>query len=259
MVEILEQATSFHYIAFVFLLAYFSVIMLGKKSYKKLLKYAAVITALCLVVYVAFLFLQRNKIRHSLQEMLTVADFTKEIDEKLANGTAPSDIIRGLKVKKGEVEDKAKELSLYDKVLGRSETIDTLLMRLNRRIDQEMFRVKNMSLQSRELYIPTSFEKTQNELSLISPVFKSPSYLNVGVVIDEEAAFKKENSLLVRIVRADNDSILYQQSYVPKSGANSFVLPNYFSDDMVQLQIGYINKNERKTYYYISCIPYGNE
>ena len=127
------------------------------------------------------------------------------------------------------------------------------------KIDQEIFRVKNMSLRSSESYIPTSFEKTQDELSLISPVLTSPSYLNVGVVIDEEATFKRENSLLVRIVRIDTDSILYQQSYVPKSGANSFVLPNYFSDDMVQLQIGYVNKSERKTYHYISCIPYGRE
>lgn len=259
MVEILEQATPFHYIALVFLLAYFSVIMLGKKSYKKLLKYVAVVIAVCLVVYVAFLYLQRNEIRHSLQEMLTIANYTKEIDEKLANGTSPSDIVRDLKVKKAEVEDKAKESSLYDNILGRSETIDTLLMQLNRKIDQEIFRVKNMSLRSSESYIPTSFEKTQDELSLISPVLTSPSYLNVGVVIDEEATFKRDNSLLVRIVRIDTDSILYQQSYVPKSGANSFVLPNYFSDDMVQLQIGYVNKSERKTYHYISCIPYGRE
>lgn len=116
-----------------------------------------------------------------------------------------------------------------------------------------------MSARSKEEYSVDSFKVSRDEMNLIKPVYVGSSYVNVGVVIDEEATFKKENSLLVRIVRIDTDSILYQQSYVPKSGANSFVLPNYFSDDMVQLQIGYINKNERKTYHYISCIPYGRE
>lgn len=257
MEEILEQATPFHYVALIFLLAYFSVIMLGKKSHKKLLKYAAVIALTCLAVYVVILFVQRNEIRHCLQEMLTIANYTKEIDEKLAKGIIPSDIVRDLKMRKTEIQDKVQESSLCDKVLGRSKTIDTLLVQLNKKIDYEIFRVENMSLQSSESYIPTSFEKTQDELYLIKPVFTSASYLNAGVVIDEEASFKKDNILLVRIIRMDNDSLLYQQSYIPKSGANSFVLPNYFSDDMVQLQIGYVNKTEQQTYHYISCIPYG--
>lgn len=116
-----------------------------------------------------------------------------------------------------------------------------------------------MSVRSKEEFSVDTFDVSPDEMNLIKPVFYGSAYVNVGVVIDEEATFKKENSLLVRIVRTDTDSILYQQSYVPKSGANSFVLPNYFNDDMVQLQIGYVNKSERKTYHYISCIPYGRE
>ena len=257
MSEAIQNATFFHYVAAALLLGYFYVVIRGKKSLRPWLKAAFGIAVASLVVWLIMLCYHRNEMYHSLQEMLIVANYNKEIDSKLANGASPIDIVNELKQRKTEIEGKVSEAPLCDRVIGRSETIDSLLVRINGEIDKQIYRVENMSLRGYETYIPTAFEKTQNELYLIDPVFTGSSYLNVGVVIDEEATFKKENSLLVRIVRTDTDSILYQQSYVPKSGANSFVLPNYFTDDMVQLQIGYVNRRERKTYHYISCIPYG--
>jgi hypothetical protein len=191
--------------------------------------------------------------------MMTVANYNKRIDERLANGVPPSDIIKDLESRKEKLSALVEESSICDKVLGRSEKVDTLLSQLNAKIDAEIFRVSNMCAYSIENYTPMAFEVSQDDLRLIKPVYSGDSYINVGIIIDEEASFKKDNSLLVRIVSTKNDSLLYQQAYIPKSGANSFVLPNYFNNDMVQLQIGYINKNERNTYHYISYIPYGRE
>ena len=259
MSEFLQNITFLHVVALFLVIAYMGVIIFGKHSLKSWLKYGFGLGLACFVGWSVMLLIHRNQIRSSLQEMVSVANYNRAIDEKLAKGEYPDLIIKELEKQRDAISKMETESSTYDKVLGRSDTLDALLGELKKNIEAQIFRVSNMSARSKEEYSVDSFEESRDEMNLIKPVFSGSSYVNVGVVIDEEATFKKENSLLVRIVRTDTDSILYQQSYVPKSGANSFVLPNYFSDDMVQLQIGYVNKSERKTYHYISCIPYGRE
>ena len=237
-------------------------VLFGKKLQPKALfsrKSLYVIGALLLAYFIMFMY-QRYQIRESLCTLISMVDYNKTVDERLANCNRPDSIVFELKQQYGQLEQLKDKNALITKVLGRSVSTDTLINQMQRFLKAQIIRVSNMSARSKEEYaVDRFFEESQDELHLIKPVFSGSSYVNVGVVIDEEATFKKENSLLVRIVRTDTDSILYQQSYVPKSGANSFVLPNYFSDDMVQLQIGYVNKSERKTYHYISCIPYGRE
>lgn len=259
MSEFLQNVTFLHVVALVLVIAYMITILFGKQSLKPWLKYLFGIGLACFLVWSVMFLIHRNQIRSSLQEMVAVANYNRSIDEKLAKGDYPELIIRELEKQRDAISALANQSSTYDKVLGRSDTLDALLGELKKKIEAQIFRVSNMSARSKEEYSVDTFEVSRDEMNLIKPVFSGSSYVNVGVVIDEEATFKKENSLLVRIVRTDNDSLLYQQSYIPKSGANSFVLPNYFSDDMVQLQIGYVNKSERKTYHYISCIPYGRE
>ena len=259
MSEFLQNVTFLHVVAFVLVIAYMFTILFGKQSLKPWLKYLFGLGLVCFVGWSVMFLVHRNQIRSSLQEMVLVANYNRGIDEKLAKGDYPELIIRELEKQRDAISALANQSSTYDKVLGRSDTLDALLGELKKKIEAQIFRVSNMSARSKEEYSVDTFEVSRDEMNLIKPVFSGSSYVNVGVVIDEEATFKKENSLLVRIVRTDNDSLLYQQSYIPKSGANSFVLPNYFSDDMVQLQIGYVNKSERKTYHYISCIPYGRE
>ncbi len=259
MTEFLQNVTFLHVVALVLVIVYMFTILFGKQSLKPWLKYLFGLGLACFVGWSIMFFVHRNQIRSSLQEMVSVANYNRGIDEKLAKGEYPDLIIKELEKQRDAISTLANESSTYDKVLGRSDTLDALLGELKKKIEAQIFRVSNMSARSKEEYSVESFEVSRDEMNLIKPVFSGNSYVNVGVVIDEEATFKKENSLLVRIVRTDTDSLLFQQSYVPKSGANSFVLPNYFCDDMVQLQIGYVNKNERKTYHYISCIPYGRE
>lgn len=259
MSEFLQNITFLHVVALVLVIAYMYTILFGRRSLKPWLKIIFGLGLACFVGWFIMFLVHRNQMRSSLQEMVLFANYNRGIDEKLAKGEYPELIIKELVKQRDVISTLANESSTYDKVLGRSDTLDALLGELKKKIEAQIFRVSNMSARSKEEYSVESFEVSRDEMNLIQPVFSGNSYVNVGVVIDEEATFKKENSLLVRIVRTDTDSILYQQSYVPKSGANSFVLPNYFSDDMVQLQIGYVNKSERKTYHYISCIPYGRE
>ena len=259
MSEFFQNVTFLHVGAFVLVFVYMYTILCGKQPLKRMLKKVFSFVLVCFAAWCVVLFIHRCQIRTSLQKMVAVANYNRCIDEKLANGDYPASIIKELEKQRDIISKLANESSAYDEILGRSDTVDALLMDLKKNIEAQIFRVSNMSARSKEEYSVDSFKVSRDEMNLIKPVYVGSSYVNVGVVIDEEATFKKENSLLVRIVRIDTDSILYQQSYVPKSGANSFVLPNYFSDDMVQLQIGYINKNERKTYHYISCIPYGRE
>lgn len=257
--EFLQHLTFIHVVALFLVIAYMGIILLGKHSLKPWLKCLFGLGLACFMGWCVMILFHRNQIKTSLLEMVSVANYNRGIDEKLANGENPESIINELEEQRDAIARMTNESSTYDRVLGRSDTLDALLLELKNKLEAQIFRVGTMSVRSKEEYIVDSFEVSSDEMNLIKPVFTGNSYVNVGVVIDEEATFKRENSLLVRIIRTDNDSILYQQSYVPKSGANSFVLPNFFSDDMVQLQIGYVNKSERKTYHYISCIPYGRE
>lgn len=261
MVDLQSYIYSLRYIALAIVIFYYVLVLFGKKLQPKALfsrKSLYVIGALLLVYFIIFKY-QRYQIRESLCTLISMVDYNKTVDERLANSNRPDSIVFELNQQYGHLEQLKDKNALITKVLGRSESTDTLINQMQRFLKAQIIRVSNMSARSKEEYTVESFEDSRDEMNLIRPVFSGNSYVNVGVVIDEEATFKKENSLLVRIVRTDTDSILYQQSYVPKSGANSFVLPNYFSDDMVQLQIGYVNKSERKTYHYISCIPYGRE
>ena len=256
MSDILQNATFVHYLALALLVAYVYVVLWGKKSVKPWLKAAFYAIIVCFFAWAVLLWFHKRQIKNELQEMLQIASYNNGIDSNLAQGILPETIVNDLKTRKSEISKMINSSSISDKIIGRSSEIDTLLSQLNKKIDDQIFRVNNMSLLSKEEF--TEFEVAQNDLIFIKPVLNK-SYISVGVVIDEEAAFKKENALLVRIIRTDNDSLLYQQSFVPKSGANSFVIPNYFKDDLVQLQIGYVSKTERKTYHYISCTPYERE
>ena len=141
----------------------------------------------------------RNQIRSSLQEMVAVANYNRSIDEKLAKGDYPELIIRELEKQRDAISVLANQSSAYDKVLGRSDTLDALLGELKKKIEAQIFRVSNMSARSKEEYSVDSFEVSRDEMNLIKPVFSGNSYVNVGVVIDEEATFKKEKSLLVKM------------------------------------------------------------
>ena len=133
MTEFLHNVTFIHVIAFFLVIAYMYTILFGKLSLKPWLKVLFGLGVVFLVGWSIMLFIHRNQIRTSLQEMVSVANYNRGIDEKLAKGEYPELIIKELEKQRDAIFTLANESSTYDKVLGRSDTLDALLGELRLR------------------------------------------------------------------------------------------------------------------------------
>ena len=161
MTEFLQNVTFLHVVALVLVIVYMFTILFGKQSLKPWLKYLFGLGLACFVGWSIMFLVHRNQIRSSLQEMVSVANYNRGIDEKLAKGEYPELIIKELEKQRDAISTLANESSTYDKVLGRSDTLDALLGELKKKIEAQIFRVSNMSARSKEEYSVDSFEVSQ--------------------------------------------------------------------------------------------------
>ena len=150
MTEFLQNVTFSHVVAFVMVIGYMYTILLGKQSLKPWLKILFGLGLVCFVGWSVMLLIHRNQIRTSLEEMVVAANYNRSIDEKLAKGEYPELIIKELEKQRDAISTLANESSTYDKVLGRSDTLDALLGELKKKIEAQIFRVSNMSARSKE-------------------------------------------------------------------------------------------------------------
>ena len=147
--------------------------------------------------------------------------------------------------------------SIFDKLLGRDEETDSLIAQTLRLLDSQKKRIAHLNSKSSYKYNSLKFKDASAELKVLGSDVLNRDYLNSGFRINHSEIFVENNVVLVRIVEQGKDSVLYQQSYVPKDSINSFVLPNLFTSDKIELQMGYINRSDTSTYHYITVRPYG--
>lgn len=246
------------YIALVIVISYFVLVLLGKKLQPKTLcsrKTAFMLVAL-LMVYLTFFFIKRYQVRESLRTLVSMVDYNKTVNERLANCNRPDSVVYELNQQKNQLELLKDKNTLITKVLGRSATTDSLINHMEHFLDAQIFRAQNVNSKSFEHFEPTIYLNSAEELRAIKPEGLNGDYISAGLTIDEISTFRNNNTLLVRIVQTDQDTVLYEQFYVPQSGINAFVLPNFFNSDKVELQLGYVNKQEQNTYHYIVERPY---
>ena len=253
---------SYIHILFVLVIAgYYFIIAFGKNGgmLKRVLKWSiygvcALALGFCLHVYMEW-----KETYADMAKMMKVVQYNKSIDEKLVNGVSPEKILQDLQDSKITLEKMSVNISYWNNFLGHSRKKDSLIVKFQKLLDGQILRVRNMNVRSVESVNPTLYRLSSEELRYIEPVSTGQEYINVGMFVDEAATFQKNNTVLVRVVRTDNDSVMYQQAFVAKGGINAFVIPNYFTDDHVQLQMGYVDKTEKQTYHYIESIPYAAE
>lgn len=256
--DIQSYIFSLRYIALVIVVGYFVLVLLGKELQPKALfsrKTVYVLVGLLLVYFVLFS-IQRYQVRNSLRTLVSMVDYNKKVDERLANCNRPDSVIYELNQQKKRLESLKEKNTLVTKMLGRSESTDTLIHQMERFLDAQLFRAQNVNCKSFEHFSPTVYLNSAKELRAIKPEGLNSAYVSAGLTIDEISTFRNNNTLLVRIVQTDIDTVLYEQFYVPQSGINAFVLPNLFNSDKVELQLGYVNKQEQNKYHYIVERPY---
>ncbi|MBR5907081.1 MAG: hypothetical protein IKZ50_01645 [Bacteroidales bacterium] len=256
--DIQSYIFSLRYIALAIVICYFVLVLLGKKLQPKALfsrKTVYVIVGLLLVYYVLFS-IQRYQVRDSLHTLVSMVDYNKTVDERLANCNRPDSVIYELNQQKSRLELLKGKNSMITKMLGRSGSTDSLINQMDRFLEAQLFRAQNVNCKSFEHFTPSIYLNSADELRSIKPEGLNGAYISAGLTIDEISTFRNNNILLVRIVQTDKDTVLYEQSYVPQSGINAFVLPNFFNSDKVELQLGYVNKQEKNTYHYIVERPY---
>lgn len=260
MVDVQKYIFSLRYLALIFVVSYFLLVLLGKNSHIKFFsrKILYVILAV-LFVYFVFFKIQRYQVRDSLRTMMSVVEYSKTVDERLATCNRPDSVIYELTQHKNQLIALKEKNTLITKMLGRSKSTDTLISQMQNYLENQLFRAQNINSKSFENFKPTEFINASDDINSIKPEGLNSEYVSAGLTIDEVSSFRNNNTLLVRIIQTDLDTILYEQAYVPQSGINAFVLPNFFNSDKVELQLGYINKQEPKIYHYIVERPYGRK
>lgn len=200
---------------------------------------------------------QREKIGNELVQILAVASMGSNMEPRLSKTDSFEKLLLEIEDREQRILSLREDKSLLDKIFGRDEETDTLVAQTLTLLDSQKKRIAHLNCKSSYKYNTLKLQDASSELKLLGSDALDRDYLNSGFRINHSEIFVENNVVLVRIVEHDKDSVLYQQSYVPKDSINSFVLPNLFSSDKIELQMGYINKNDTSIYHYISVRPYG--
>lgn len=200
---------------------------------------------------------QREKIGNELAQILAVATMGSNMEPRLSKIDSFEKLLLEIEDRERRLITLREEKSLLDKIFGRDAEADTLVAQTLSLLDSQKKRIAHLNSKSSYKYKSLKLQDASSELKLLGSDALNRDYLNSGFRINHSEIFVENNVVLVRIVEQEKDSVLYQQSYVPKDSINSFVLPNLFSSDKIELQMGYINKNDTSIYHYISVKPYG--
>ena len=211
------------------------------------------------IVYATFWYVQRDNIKDELGKILLIAEKYSDMDQRLSEAKRYDDILLEIDHNEEVLNELLKKSNLIEKILGRSEDVDSLAHQTKVMLTDQKYRILRLNYKSSHTYNPLNFEEASSELQMLNPDALDRQYMYSGFKLNHSSLFIKDNDLLVRIVEMDTDSVLYQQTYVPKDTLNSFVLPNYFSNDNIQLQMGYISRQDSTTYHYITYVPYGKK
>lgn len=202
-------------------------------------------------------YLKQKEMAEDLTQVLAVAILGSDMETQLASHDSYEKIFSDISSYEQRIIDIKERQTIIDKICGRSEDVDSLIIKTQCLLEKQKRRIQHLNSKSRYFYAPTKFKDASSELQLLSSDVLNRDYLNIGFKIDHSAMFVENNVVLVRIIEQKTDSILYQQAYVPKDSINSFVLPNLFTGDNVELQMGYISKSDTVTFHYIKAKPYG--
>ena len=213
----------------------------------------AIAVATILIVY----YLKQKKMKEDLAQVLAVATIGSDMEAQLASSDSYEKAFSDISSYEQRLMDIKESQTIIDKICGRSEDVDSLLIETQCLLEKQKRRIQHLNSKSKYFYVPTKFKDASSELKLLSSDVLNRNYLNIGFKIDHSAMFVENNMVLVRIIEQKADSVLYQQAYVPKDSINSFVLPNLFTGDNVELQMGYISKSDTATFHYIKAKPYG--
>lgn len=195
--------------------------------------------------------------KEELLQVLAIASAGSNMEQQLVNSNSYDKLLADIELNEQRLHEIQKRQTLIDKICGRSQEVDTLIYQTIHLLQNQKLRIQHLNSKSSCFYKKFNLRDASTELRMMGSDDLNRDYYNSGFKVDHSAMFVENNVVLVRIVETDKDSVLYQQFYVPKDSINSFVLPNVFKDDNVELQMGYISKSDTTTFHYIKSIPYG--
>lgn len=246
-----------YYVIIVALILLYYLIILTDMRRKVITCTYAILFIVCCVILAGVMYYHRKETEKSLLQIYAVAVKANNMESTLADSSRYESVLLDLEKSEERLQSILHRVSLTDKLLGRSADVDSLAEQTSKLLLMQKLRIYNLNNKSMNQYHPTILKDASNVLKMMGSDDLNRDYINSSFKVDHSAMFVENNVVLVRIVETDKDSILYQQFYVPKDSINSFVLPNVFKDDNVELQMGYISKNDTTTFHYIKSIPYG--
>lgn len=244
-------------IAVVVLIVSYYLIILSDMRRKTVITTYIILFVIAVAAVSTVYYLQKKEMTDDLTQVLAVATIGSDMEAQLASSDSYEKTLSEISSYEQRLMGIKDRQTIIDKICGRSEDVDSFIIQTQDLLEKQKRRIQHLNSKSRFFYAPTKFEDASLELKKLSSDVLNRDYLNIGFKIDYSAMFVENNVVLVRIIEQKTDSILYQQAYVPKDSINTFVLPNLFTGDNVELQMGYISKSDTTTFHYITAKPYG--
>lgn len=242
--------------AVVLIVSYYLIILSDMRRKTVIITYSALFVLAVAIVSTVY-YLKQKEMIEDMTQVLAVATIGSDMEAQLASSDSYEKTFSEISSYEQRLMDIKDRQTIIDKICGRSEDVDSLLIKTQCLLEKQKRRIQHLNSKSRYIYAPIKFKDASSELIKLSSDVLNRDYLNIGFKVDHSAMFVENNVVLVRIIEKKTDSILYQQAYVPKDSINSFVIPNLFTGDNVELQMGYISKSDTTTFHFITEKPYG--
>ena len=253
----MDIATATYRIFAIILIVLYYLIVLSDMKTKKVTTVYMLLFVLVVAIFFTANYFKRKKIEENLSRILVVASMGSNMERQLSDSSNYDRFLSTIEEREQFLNDIKSQNSVLDKLLGRDEDTDSLIMQTLRLLNNQKNRILHLNSKSSYNYSPIKLQDASSELKLLGSDALNREFVNSGFKINHSELFVENNVVLVRIVERERNSVLYQQSYVPKDSINTFVLPNLFTSDKIELQMGYINKRDTSIYHYVSVRPYG--
>lgn len=217
-----------------------------------------VVLPLFSILMFAAIFIENKCRRHysdqQLDQMIKILEYNEKGYKLFSNNNDRDLFVDSLKYYILELDTLSYNDSVTSKIIGTDRAHSQRLTQAKGLLTAQYKRYSRLNR-----YADTSFvfskEKPSNKIKLIEPDNVNLPYLNIAF-----RSYNNRDSINAAYLEfRSGDSIVYSQTYVPRSDINCFIIPNLFNDTTV-LKLGYLKKDTNEcsdyTFYCITYSPY---
>lgn len=220
----------------------------------KLLPLLLVLFTISSVLYLNYYY--KNQYKMEVKKFILTNQFNnnsiKSIDSLIVSNNSRKPTLDSLKARNKELNDLLNKIEKQEKILGEK---SSFIEDVKRKIGRTSFEIekiesyneivdKEIVLKNRKGYIVSG--NTSN-FEFYCPSDSISDYIDLKLKFQDESLVSKIGYMYIEVVEDKNKNhkeMVFDQTYLPKTGINAFKIRNYLKQPNMILLIGYVLKSE---------------